>query len=94
MRLPVSLKPSPVGKVAQQGRMKGRFATAIRLRATEARFPLISQRAGPLTASPEGEAMQQKSAAPFQEQRFYLLRRSIRYQNRQLPAYQLSLIHI
>ena len=54
MGLPVSLKPSPVGKVAQQGRMKGRFATAIRLRATEARFPLISQRAGPLTASPEG----------------------------------------
>ena len=32
--------------------------------------------------------MQQKSAAPFQEQRFYLLHRSIRYQNRQLPAYQ------
>ena len=73
MRLPVSLKPSPVGKVAQQGRMRGRF-------------PLIRQRAGPLTASPEGEAMQQKSAAPFQEQRFYLLYRSIRYQNRQLPA--------
>ena len=73
MRLPVSLKPFPVGKVAQQGRMKGRFATAIRLRAAEARFPLISQRAGPLTASPEGEAMLQKSAAPFQEQRFYLL---------------------
>ena len=88
MRLPVSLKPSPVGKVAPQGRMRGRFAAAIRLRATEAMFPLISQRAGPLTASPEGEAMQQKSAAPFQEQRFYLLHRSIRYQNRQLPAYQ------
>ena len=88
MRLPVSLKPFPVGKVAPQGRMRGRFATAIRLRATEARFPLISQRAGPLTASPEGEAMQQKSAVPFQEQRFYLLHRSIRYQNRQFPAYQ------
>ena len=87
MRLPVSLKPFPVGKVAPQGRMRGRFATAIRLRATEARFSLISQRAEPLTASPEGEAMQQKSAAPFQEQRFYLLHRSIRYQNRQLPAY-------
>ena len=41
-----------------------------------------------LKPSPEGEAMQQKSAAPFQEQRFYLLHRSIRYQNRQLPAYQ------
>ncbi len=40
-----------------------------------------------LKPSPEGEAMQQKSAAPFQEQRFYLLHRSIRYQNRQLPAY-------
>lgn len=39
MRLPVSLKPSPVGKVAPRGRMRGRFATAIRLRATEARFP-------------------------------------------------------
>ena len=64
MRLPVSLKPFPVGKMAPQGRMRGRFATTIRLRATEARFPLISQRAGPLTASPEGEAMQQKSAAP------------------------------
>ena len=59
MRLPVSLKPSPVGKVGQQGRMRGRFATAIRLRAAEARFPLISQRAGPLTISPEGEAMLQ-----------------------------------
>ena len=70
MRLPVSLKPFPVGKVAPQGRMRGRFATAIRLRATEARFPLISQRAGPLTAFPEGEAMLQKSAAPFQDSAF------------------------
>ena len=61
MRLPVSLKPSPVGKVAPQGRMRGRFAAAIRLRATEAMFPLISQRAGPLTASPEGEAIQTKN---------------------------------
>ena len=25
MRLPVSLKPSPVGKVTQQGRMRGRL---------------------------------------------------------------------
>ena len=57
MRLPVSLKLFLVGKVAPQGRMRGRFATMIRLRATEARFPLISQRAGPLTASPEGEAI-------------------------------------
>ena len=65
MRLPVPLKPSPVGKVAPQGRMRGRFAAAIRLQATEARFPLISQRAGPLTASPEGEAIVQKNAAPF-----------------------------
>ena len=57
MRLPVSLKPFPVGKAAQQGRMRGGFATAIRLRAAEAWFPLIRQRAGPLTASPEGEAI-------------------------------------
>ena len=57
MGLPVSLKPSPVGKVAQQGRMRGRFAAAIRLRAAQARFSLISQRAGPLTASPAGEAI-------------------------------------
>ena len=88
MRLPVSLKPSPVGKVTQQGRMRGRFAKRSVYGQQRQSFPLISQRAGPLTVSPEGEAMQQKSAAPFQEQRFYLLHRSIRYQNRQFPAYQ------
>ena len=64
MRLPVSLKLSLVGKVAPQGRMRGKFATAIRLRATEARFPLISQRAGPLTASPEGGKPCSKKAPP------------------------------
>ena len=87
MRLPVSLQPFPVGKVAPQGRMRGRFIMTDHLRTAMAGSPLISQRAEPLTASPEGEAMQQKSAAPFQEKRFYLLHRSIRYQNRQLPAY-------
>ena len=57
MRLPVSLKPSPVGKVAQQGRMRGRFIMTDHLRTAMAGSPLISQRAGPLTASPAGEAI-------------------------------------
>ena len=56
MRLPVSLKPSPEGKVAPQGRMKGRFIMTDHLRTAMAGSPLISQRAGPLTASPKGEA--------------------------------------
>ena len=57
MRLPVSLKPSPEGKVAPQGRMRGRFIMTDHLRTAMAGSPLISQRAGPLTASPEGEAI-------------------------------------
>ena len=44
------------GKVAPQGRMRGRCAIAVRLRTAVGKFPLISQRAGPLTASPKGEA--------------------------------------
>ena len=57
MRLPVSLKPSPEGKVAPQGRMRGRFIMTDHLRTAMAGSPLISQRAGPLTASPAGEAI-------------------------------------
>ena len=41
-------------KVAPQGRMRGEFAAASRLWGIMANLPLISQRAGPLTASPEG----------------------------------------
>ena len=70
MRLPVSLKPSPVGKVAPLGRMRGRFATAIRLRAAEARFPLISQRAGPLTASLVGKPCSKKAPSPSKNSAF------------------------
>ena len=70
MRLPVSLKPSPVGKAAQQGRMRGRFIMTDHLRTAMAGSPLISQRAGPLTAFPAGEAMQQKSAAPSKNSAF------------------------
>ena len=36
--------------------MRGEFAAIARSRAAVAHLPLISQRAGPLTASPEGEA--------------------------------------
>ena len=44
------------GKVAPQGRMRGEFATAARERVISESPPLISQRSGPLTASPKGEA--------------------------------------
>ena len=44
------------GKVAPQGRMRGELAATGRKRVIVARLPLISQRAGPLTASPKGEA--------------------------------------
>ena len=40
---------------------RGRLPAATRCRAIMARFPLISQRAGPLTASSEGEAIQTKN---------------------------------
>ena len=43
------------GKVAA-GRMRAKSAIAARKRVVPARPPLISQRAGPLTASPKGEA--------------------------------------
>ena len=43
-------------KVAPQGRMRGELAAAARVRGIAASPPLISQRSGPLTASPEGEA--------------------------------------
>ena len=39
------------GKVAPQGRMRGELAATGRKRVIVARLPLISQRAGPLTAS-------------------------------------------
>ena len=43
-------------KVAPQGRMMGELAEAARVRVVSADPPLISQRSGPLTASPKGEA--------------------------------------
>ncbi len=51
---PPSLPPR--GKVAPQGRMRGELAAAARVRVISASAALISQRAGPLTASPKGEA--------------------------------------
>ena len=39
--------------MAPQGRMRGEFAAIARSRVAVAHLPLISQRAGPLTASPE-----------------------------------------
>ena len=51
---PPSLPPR--GKVAPQGRMRGELAAAARVRVVSASPPLISQRSGPLTASPKGEA--------------------------------------
>ena len=47
----------PRGKVAPQGRMRGELAAAARVRVISASPPLISQRSGPLTASPKGEAI-------------------------------------
>ena len=44
--------------MAPQGRMRGGFAAIARKRVATARPSLISQRSGPLTASPEGEATQ------------------------------------
>ena len=42
--------------MAPQGRMRGEPAVAARVLVIAARPPLISQRSGPLTASPKGEA--------------------------------------
>ena len=58
---PPSLPPR--GKVAPQGRMRGELAAAARVRVISASPPLISQRAGPLTASPKGEAARRKKSA-------------------------------
>ena len=55
--------PSRGVKVAPQGRMRGEFAAASRLWGIMANLPLISQRAGPLTASPEGEAFLYQSGS-------------------------------
>ena len=52
-------------KVAPQGRMRGEFAAASRLWVIMANLPRISQRAGPLTASPSGEAQTAKKGAPL-----------------------------
>lgn len=52
-----SLSLLPLGeKVAPQGQMRGEFAEACRKQAIGG-LPLISQRAGPLTAYPTGEAI-------------------------------------
>ena len=57
-------KPSPMGgKVAPQGRMRGEPAAAARVWVISADPPLISQRSGPLTASPKGEAARRKKSA-------------------------------
>ena len=48
--------PPSAREVAPQGRMRGELAAAARVRGISASPPLISQRAGPLTASPKGEA--------------------------------------
>ena len=54
----MSLCLLPLGeKVAPQGRTRGELAAASRKHAIMAGSPLISQRAGPLTASPAGEAI-------------------------------------
>ena len=58
---PQSLPPR--GKVAPQGRMRGELAAAARVWVISASPPLISQRSGPLTASPKGEAARRKKSA-------------------------------
>ena len=58
---PPSLPPR--GKVAPQGRMRGELAAAARVWVISASPPLISQRSGPLTASPAGEAARRKKSA-------------------------------
>ena len=59
--------------MAPQGRMRDRFAIADPYQATTAGLALISQRAGLLTASPEGEAARsQKSLFHTKGRLFYL----------------------
>ena len=45
------------GRGSDRGRMRGRFTVVARKRVIAARLALISQRTGPLTASPKGEAI-------------------------------------
>ena len=65
MRLPVSLKLSLVGKVAPQGRMRGRFATAIRLRAAEARSSPHQSAGGAADSFPRGGSHAAKKRRPL-----------------------------
>ena len=58
---PPSLPPR--GKAAPQGRMRGSLTATTHSRAATASAALISQRSGPLTASPEGEAARRKKSA-------------------------------
>ena len=58
---PPSLPPR--GKVAPQGRMRGSLTATTHSRAATASTALISQRSGPLTASPAGEAARRKKSA-------------------------------
>ena len=58
---PPSLPPR--GKVAPQGRMRGELAASARVWVISASLPLISQRSGPPTASPKGEAARRKKSA-------------------------------
>ena len=58
---PPSLPPR--GKVAPQGRMRGSLTATTRVWVISASPPLISQRSGPLTASPAGEAARRKKSA-------------------------------
>lgn len=52
----------PWGKVLNEvKRMKGKCAAATRERVVLGSLALLSQRAGPLTASPEGEVIQTKN---------------------------------
>lgn len=52
----------PRGKVLNEvKRMRGKCAAATRERVALGSLALLSQRAGPLTASPEGEAIQTKN---------------------------------
>ena len=58
--------------MAPQGRMRGEFAAIARSRVAVAHLPLISQRAGPLTASPAGEAFPAyKKQTPFSQRLFF-----------------------
>ena len=55
--------------------MRGEFAAIARSRVAVAHLPLISQRAGPLTASPRrgGLSRVQKKQTPFLQRLFFVL---------------------